>query len=227
MNPTLPDPTLLRTYGAEGGRHAHTHAQVLFGWDGALELEVDGHATWVDASCGLVVPAGAVHAYRAPRPARVLVLDTAAGPATDRVRRFALGADWRHRAVDRDTLHAALHEAPPLAAQRRIDLAALAERVDAELARDWTVADLAAACHLSPQRLRARFTGVAGTTPAGFVRARRLDRAEQLLAQGLGLEAVALAIGYASASALSAALRRERDTGARTLRRERRALRAT
>lgn len=221
------DPTLLRHYGAEGGRHAHAHAQVLFGWDGALELEVDGRAAWVDASCGLVVPAGTLHAYRAPRPARVLVLDCDSGPLTERVRRFALAPDWRRRTIDRDTLFAALGGAPTRGTRRRLDLAALVERIDAELAHDWTVHELAAACHLSPQRLRARFAELGSTTPLGLVRERRLAQAADRLAQGWTLEATALAVGYADASALSAALRREHATGARALRRERRALRTS
>lgn len=115
--------------------------------------------------------------------------------------------------------------APPQAPRRRIDLAALTERIDADLARDWTVSDLAAACHLSPQRLRARFAQALGAPPLAFVRARRLDRAEILLRRGWTLEAAAVQIGYASASALSAAIRRERDIGARDLRRDGRALR--
>jgi quercetin dioxygenase-like cupin family protein len=71
------DPTLVRHYGDEAGCHAHEHAQVLCGLDGTLQLEVNGHAAFVDAACGLVVPPGALHAYRAERPARVLVLDCA------------------------------------------------------------------------------------------------------------------------------------------------------
>jgi AraC-like DNA-binding protein len=230
--PAALDATLVRHYGAEGGRHAHEHAQVLLGLEGTLQMEVEGRAAWVDAACGLVVPAGATHAYRAERAARVLVLDCAPGPATERLRRFALPPDWQARWLHRaaaphalaDTLLERVAGAPTLAARRRIDLAALAERIDADLARRWTVADLAAACCLSPQRLRARFAEALGLAPLEFVRARRLDRAAQLLRQGLALDAVALQVGYGGASALSAALRRERDTGARELRR-RRALR--
>lgn len=216
-----PDATLVRHYGAEGGRHAHDHAQVLFGLDGTLQMEVEGHAAWVDAACGLVVPAGATHAYRAERRARVLVLDCAPGPTTDRLRRFALPPGWQRRRLDRDTLLAALAGAPTLATRRRIDLDGLARAIDADLARRWTVAELAAACCLSPQRLRARFAEALGLAPLEFVRERRLDRATRLLRQGLALDAVALQVGYGGASALSAALRRERDIGARDLRRGR------
>jgi AraC-like DNA-binding protein len=222
------DPTLVRHYGSEGGRHAHEHAQVLFGLQGTLELEVEGRAAWVDASCGLVVPAGASHAYRADGAACVLVLDCAPDRSTDRLRRFALAPGWQRRlpAVDAGALLQTLADAPTLAQRRRIDVDALLRRIDADPARDWTVADLAAACHLSPQRLRARFAEALGQAPLAVVRARRLDQAARLLRQGLALEAVALQVGYAGASALSAALRRERGTGARDLR-PRRALRAS
>lgn len=228
MTPFTPaDPTLVRHYGAEGGRHAHAHAQVLFGLQGTLQMEVQGRAAYVDASCGLVVPAGAEHAYRAEGQARVLVLDLAPGPATERLRRFALAPGWPPPLLDRAALLRLVGTAPTLAARRRLDLEALAAQVDRDLARDWSVADLAAACHLSSQRLRARFAQALDRSPLDFVRSRRLDAAERLLRQGLALDVVALQVGYGSASALSAALRRERGTGARRLRAAGRALRAS
>ncbi len=215
------DPTLVRRYDREGGRHAHGHAQVLFGVDGTLQLEVEGRSAWVDATCGLVVPAGATHAYRAERTAHVLVLDGLGGPATERLRRFALPRGWRSLGLDGDALLGTLLGATTLAPRRRIDLDALTERIDADLARAWTVADLAAACCLSPQRLRTRFAEALGLSPLALVRSRRLNRAEQLLRRGLSLDAVAAQVGYGRASALSAALRRERGTGARELHRRR------
>jgi AraC-like DNA-binding protein len=212
------DPTLLRHYGAEAGRHAHEHAQLLFGVDGTLQLEVAGHAAYVDTSCGLVIPAGADHAYYADRPTRVLVLDCPPAAGLDRLRRFALPPGWRQRALDPAALIGLLGSAKALALRRPLSFDALRERIDAEPARAWSVTELAALCHLSPQRLRARFAEALDLSPQAFVRQRRLDRAERLLAQGLALEAVALQVGYASASALSAALRRERGSGARSLR---------
>jgi AraC-like DNA-binding protein len=221
MTPPPLDPALVRHYSAEGGRHVHDHAQVLFGLDGTLQMEVEGCSAWVDATCGLVIPAGATHAYCAEKTARVLVLDCAPGPATGRLRSFALTQGWRAFSHDPETLLAALAQAPTLATRRRIDLEALAAHIDADLARRWTAADIAALCFLSPQRLRARFAEALGLAPLDFVRARRLDRAARLLRQGHALDAVALQVGYGGASALSAALRRERDTGARNLRQQR------
>ena len=222
MFPGSIDPALVRRYERTGGTHVHEHAQVLFGIDGTLEVEVEGHSAWVDATCGLVVPAGATHAYCAVRTARVLVVDDLTGPATERPRQFALPHGWHKTAPDPGALFDTLAGAATLRTRRRIDLDALAERIDADLARAWTVAELAEACFLSPQRLRARFAQGLGQSPQAFVRARRLDRAEQLLRRGFALDAVAAQVGYAGASALSAALRRERNSGARALR-ERRA----
>lgn len=215
------DPALMRRYERIGGTHAHDHAQVLFGIDGTLEVEVEGHNAWVDATCGLVVPAGATHTYSAERTARVLVMDDLTGPATQRLRHFALPVGWCKTALDVQVLVDTLDGASTLRTRRRIDLDALAERIDADLARAWTVAELAEACCLSPQRLRARFAQGLGQSPQAFVRARRLNRAEQLLRRGFSLDTVAAQVGYAGASALSAALRRERNSGAREIRRRR------
>lgn len=215
------DPALMRRYERIGGTHTHEHAQVLFGIDGTLEVEVEGHSAWVDATCGLVVPAGATHAYCAVRTARVLVMDDLTGPATERLRQFALPSNWSKTAVNVESLVDTFASASTLRTRRRIDLDALAERIDADLTRAWTVAELAEACCLSPQRLRARFAQGLGQSPQAFVRARRLNRAEQLLHRGFSLDTVAAQVGYAGTSALSAALRRERNSGAREIRRRR------
>lgn len=215
------DTPLIRRYDREGGKHVHDHPQVLFGVDGVLHVEVEGHSAWVDATCGLVVPAGATHTYCAARTALVLVVDELTGSATERLRRFALPHNWRKAGFQIDSLANTLIAASTVKVRRRIDLDELAEHIDADLNHPWTVAELAAACYLSPQRLRARFTQALGLSPLAFVRVRRLNRAEQLLRQGFPLDVVACQVGYASDSALSVALRRERNSGARELRKRR------
>lgn len=218
---SLVSPALsVRTYRGAYDAHSHEHAQVLVGLQGSLQLEVDGRPAFVDPSCGLVIPAGSGHEYLAESAVRVLVVDCAAAKGTDRLRRIALGAGWRSGAApeDAERLLSELVGAPTLQARRRLVLDDLAKTVDAALHRDWTVAELASLCRFSPQRFRARFAEVTGMPPLAWVRQRRLDAAERLLRAGLPLETAALQVGYASASALCFALRRERGLGVRQLR---------
>jgi len=210
----------LRRYAGEYGVHEHEHAQVLVGLSGRLELELDGRAAYVDASCGLIVPAGVAHGYLAQSPAEVLVIESPVREGLARVRKFAPPAHWKGAGAALDVAAAveALAGAGTLLQRRPIDLDLLRAHVDGELHGNWSTPRLAALCQLSPQRFHARFVELAGMAPAAFVRQRRLDEAQRLLRAGLALEAVALQVGYASASALAFALRRERGTGARSLR---------
>lgn len=210
-----------RRYGGEYGAHAHAHAQVLIGRAGMLELEVNGHAHFVDATCGLVVPAGASHAFHAQAPAQLMVLDTPPHRGLDRCVRFLLPPRWREAActIDAADVLDALATAPRLLQRRAIRLDTIDAAIDAELHGDWTTARLAALANLSAQRFHARFVALTGTTPGEHVRRKRLAAAQQRLLDGWPLETTALHVGYASASALAYALRRDCQLGARALRR--------
>lgn len=74
--------------------HAHSHAQVLLGVEGGLALEVNGRSAWVDATAGLVIPAGATHGFESRAGARVWVVDAPACLSLDRLRAFALPPGW-------------------------------------------------------------------------------------------------------------------------------------
>lgn len=218
--PPLQPTATLRHYAGAYAAHAHAYAQVLVGLNGRLELELDGRPTWVDGACALVVPAGVAHAYLADAPARVLVIDSPALPGLERTRRFVPPADWKAPGLrlGADRIVGELAQAAGVLQRRPIDLARIDAALDAQLHGRWSTARLAALCHLSTAQFHARFVALTGRTPADHVRARRLDRAQQLLRAGQGLEVTALQVGYASASALAYALRRERGLGARALR---------
>lgn len=210
-----------RRYSGSFDAHAHQHAQVLVGLQGHLELEVEGHAAFVDAACGLIVPAGARHAYEAATPACVLVLDSPSRQGLERCRRFLPPPQWRAapEALGAGEVIEQLLDAPRVLERRAIRLDELDAAIDAELHAAWSTPRLAALCDLSAQRFHARFVELTGTTPMNHVRARRLAVAQQRLAAGWPLETTALHVGYASASALAYALRRELGVTSRALRR--------
>lgn len=72
----------------------------------------------------------------------------------------------------------------------------------------FTVEQLAGAMDLSRRQLTRRMKDTMGTTPAAYIRTRRLRRAEELLASGPEtVKEVAAAVGFASPSAFSKAFR--------------------
>jgi AraC-like DNA-binding protein len=78
-----------------------------------------------------------------------------------------------------------------------------------DVARRWTIADLAAKVSMSRAAFAARFTQVLGVAPMEYVLRWRMALAKDLLwHDGLSLGEVAHAIGYQSASAFSAAFSR-------------------
>lgn len=213
----------VRCYSGEHQSHAHEHVQILYALHGRMELELDGHAGYVDAASGMLIPAGAAHGYLAQPGTRVQVIDVPAGMGLERGRRFAVPAALRAPALAQRPISAAAQlalvlDAPSLLHRRTVDLAWLTAQVQAALHADWPSARLAGLCHLSVQQFHARFVELTGVAPQAWLRGLRLDAAMAQLAQGQLLETTALRCGYRTASALAYALRRERQVSARSLR---------
>ena len=75
MQPAAADALSLRRYGPSPGSHSHDHFQVLFGLEGALELEIEGRGQRVAQGEGCVIRPGARHDFEAQRGSLCLVLD--------------------------------------------------------------------------------------------------------------------------------------------------------
>ncbi|MGX5660045.1 helix-turn-helix domain-containing protein [Castellaniella ginsengisoli] len=220
--PLLEPVSTLRTYDGQAHVHAHDHAQIMAPLTGRMELEVDGHAAFTDPSCGLLIPAGARHAYCARPGTRILVIDAPGSADLDRLRRFALSPACRALAGQADAGQqlALLLDLPTVLSSRRgLDLARLDAALAGALHESWPTARMARLFNLSPQRFHARLLELTGLTPGDHLRALRLESASRMLARGATLEFAAAQVGYRSGSALAYALRRDRGTGARALRR--------
>ncbi|TDC90610.1 AraC family transcriptional regulator [Nonomuraea deserti] len=89
-------------------------------------------------------------------------------------------------------------------------------------AHPWTVAALAARAGVSRAGLARRFTDLVGEPPMAYLTGWRLDTAADLLHEpDTTIAAVARQVGYASASALSTAFKRERGSSPQQYRRSR------
>ena len=237
----------LRTYLGGHAPHAHSHAQVLLGVEGGLALEVDGRSAWVDATAGLVIPAGATHGFESRGGARVWVVDAPACLGLDRLRAFALPPGWatnpgcgsrpgQGTGTDAGTgtasradgqtgicLSAAqvldtLDQAARVQVRRPVEVARLQAAVADTLHQPWPVQRMAALYCLSVPRFQVRWQALTGLSPQAWLRGQRLDAAQRQLKAGWPLETVALQVGYRSASALLFALRRDRGQTTRNLR---------
>lgn len=213
----------VRHYDGEMHAHQHAHVQILYALQGRMELEVDGRAAFVDTASGIVIPAGAVHRYLAQPGSAIAVVDTPDHPQLTRLQRFAAPPP-KMRAIHGSpyalaAAHLAwLQQAPQLLPRRQLDVQAIARAVQADLAGDWPTSRLATLAHMSAQRFHVRWQELTGATPQHWLRSLRLDAAATALSRGEPLETTALRCGYRSASALAYALRRDRGTGARELR---------
>jgi AraC-like DNA-binding protein len=236
MSPVEPFPSQLslRRYGASPGSHSHAHFQVLWGWRGALELEIEGRGARMTAGRVAVIPPGARHDFWAghPRGAQCAVLDSADArlePLAGRVLAAPPGLqglfDFLREQPDAALQASAvplvqrtlwLMQPPPACAlprAREIDWPALQRWVDARLDQPLEVAHLAERAHLSASQFAARCVAHWGLPPLAWLRERRLARARRLRTLGLPVAEVAARCGYRSPSALTAALRRSGEGG--------------
>ena len=219
---TAPDYSV-RHYSGEQQAHSHGHVQLLWALAGRMELEVDGQAAYVDTASGVVIPAGASHAYLAQHGSALAVVDAPAQTGLAQLRRFAAPpAQWLGTHASPGTVAQAclawVLQSPVLLQRRALDVQAIERAVQADLAADWPTARLAALAHLSAQRFHVRWQALTGATPQQWLRDLRLDAASRALAVGEPLSTTALRCGYSSASALAYALKRERGVGSRSLR---------
>lgn len=213
----------LRHYGAAHGSHAHDHFQLLWGWRGELELEIEGRGHCVSAGRVAVIAPGERHDFEAPRGCACFVVDTdGTGRALEPLagRSFAASAFARRalpalagRPIEADAaalLLSSLPAQPPRDAGRRIDWAALDAWIDARLSAPISAAALASQVFLSSSQFAARCIAETGRAPIAYVRERRLALARRLRADGWPVQQLAPRCGYRSPSALTAALKRER-----------------
>ena len=210
----------VRRYYGEHARHTHDYVQIMFAMQGRMELELGGHCAFADTSCGMLIPAGVEHGFMTTADTRMFVIELPNLAGLVKVRRFAVTSLCRQmiNLADVELQLAQVLQAPKVLMRRGIDLARLNAALDTRLHEFWRTERMALLFYLSPQHFHSRLMELTGQTPQDYLRNRRFDAAQGLLRQGMSLEATALHVGYRSASALSFALKRDRQLSARQLR---------
>lgn len=87
------------------------------------------------------------------------------------------------------------------------------------LSEGFSLQDAAGALNVHARTLQRRTEQVLGKSPLSFFQDLRIERAQQLVAQGRSIEAIAGEVGYADASTLRTLMRRKLGRGVRQLRR--------
>lgn len=91
------------------------------------------------------------------------------------------------------------------------DLGRAVEALHRDLAKAWTVSQLARLARMSRSGFHERFRACSGRSPLAYLRAFRMGVAADLLASGQhGLASVAAAVGYQSETAFARAFKQER-----------------
>ena len=233
----------LRSYSGQVELHDHHFHQLVLPQSGAMQIELDGRAGQVDWRQGVVIPAGARHAFMAQSNNSFLVLDvplaqTVAGPLSEQ-RFFAVAPDIRHL-LDYASRSAPLMLASPALAASWSTLllaslthtpakppspdaqllARVQEFMARHLARDLTARCIAHACGTSERKLYLLLREHLGCTPFTYLTRLRLDRAADLLRDTrVSISDIAQQVGYADQSALTHALKKNRQLTPGALRR--------
>ncbi|WP_200916992.1 AraC family transcriptional regulator [Jeongeupia sp. HS-3] len=222
-------PLSLRSYGAGGASHQHTHVQLVLPVLGRLDIEVGGSGGRLDVARGAFIAPDTAHAQSAEGENRFLVLDCEVADLGDdvveRLRRqtfVPISAATRRliefidlachdrsvpAAVAQHGLPLLLASLVPAAPQpRRLD--ALRRHVEARPGEDWSVASMAAEVGLSASRLHVLFRAETGQTPQAWLAGLRLQAVQDALRHSdRPIAQLALDAGYADQSALTRALR--------------------
>lgn len=227
---TLTPAATIALHEIAGAAHSAARAelQVVWAFEGQVELELDDGTARVAPGHSMVIAPGRCRAWHAPRGARCFVVTSSDTrhlerllPLAGQVRANepAVGYLLRYLAAQPALTPLAAEllldsvpagsESAPRANRRAIDWPRLLAWVDDHLADPLDVAALAAQVHLSATQFAARCTVEFGIAPMALVRRQRLATALRLRAIGVPVARVAARCGYRSPSALTAALKRD------------------
>ena len=221
----------VRSYGAHSTADTHNFSQLVLPLAGELSMDIAGREALVDRSVAAYVEAGARHDQVSDRLNRSLILDLHSRDLDARTaerlasRPFMAVTpeatnliDYMGTLLSKERLaphklnlwvpllvDALLGDEPQLPAR----LAKLLAAVEGNLAKHWTVDDMAGQVGVSASRLHAIFQETLNKSPREWLTDLRLEHVCRLLSStDLSIAELAYRFGYADQSALTRAMRK-------------------
>lgn len=214
----------LRSYDRETRRHRHDYHQLVLPLAGELEMQIGVREGRVHSRQAAIIGAGEDHAFAGAADNRFIVADipVALAPLLQRLPAFidlddSLGRyigflqteleQGGSQVVRRQMLLLLIEllnarQAVTPALDRR--LRAAQAWMDAHLEQPITLAQVAAAAHISPRQLSTLFRQTLAMTPQQYLLERRMQSAWALLEAGeLSVQRIAERVGYGSLAAFS------------------------
>jgi AraC-like DNA-binding protein len=231
MTPNVSQSLSLRSYGAEGGVHAHDHVQIVLPVVGTLDIEAGGRGGRLETACGIFIAPGTLHCQSAAGENRFLVVDCDMSQideaciddwlrqpflripeAARRLIQFIDLSVRRDMQGDSLTAHAlplllgALTESAAPSVSPFVSLLCC---IECAIDEAWPVSRMAQMAGLSASRLHAVFLSELQTTPQKWLAQLRVERAQRMLAESdLPIAELALHVGYSDQTALTRAMQR-------------------
>lgn len=221
----------VRSYGTQSTADTHDFSQLVLPLAGELSMDIAGRESVVDRTVAAYVEAGSRHDQVSDRINRSLILDLhprdldartadrlASRPFLSVTPEATNLIDYMGTLLSRErSLPHRLHLWVPLLVDALLGdepqlpsrLAGLLTAVEANLAKNWTVANMAEQVGVSASRLHAIFQEALGKSPRAWLTDLRLEHVCRLLSSTeLSIAELAYRFGYADQSALTRAMRK-------------------
>lgn len=221
-----------RSYSGEIELHAHDYAQIVLPQSGSMEIEVDGRGGRVDWGQGVLIRSGMRHSFLSQNQNRFFVIDLPVNIDLNHIRpkaffiidpalRYLLdyarhsitaltGSPPASQAWSSLVLSSLSVETPPPRQQQALSRAL--SHIQQNLSSSLSSHAIALAAGVSERQLYLIFERYMGCSPFSHITQLRLDSAIELLCNtSLSISDIALRAGYADQSALTHALKKNRQ----------------
>lgn len=209
-------------------QHDHRYHQLVFGFEGNTEFDIQGQGRKVSLGQGCLVPSTTGHAFCGVGNNRIVVINVPEALAEtqqlfDKASYFTLDSQrtilLQAVAQEMQQAHAMLQNVcgqmllcathnllsnrTHIRATQALNLDIIDQHIALNLHRKISVEELAALVFLSSSHFHHRFKQLTHVTPLHYITTKRIERAQALLKEGMPVANVAAATGFPNQSAFT------------------------